>query len=81
MSPAGELAMFLAIGSGAVGLLFGPIGAAVARRIAGRTDPHEAQAEIEQMSERMTMEVDELRSRLAEAGRIRGEGSLARLDR
>ena len=66
MSPAGELAMFLAIGAGAVGFLFGPIGAALARRIEGRPDPREAHAEIEQIGERMTTEVDELRSRLAE---------------
>ena len=66
MSPAGELAMFLAIGAAAVGFLFCPIGAALARRIAGRADPREAHAEIEQVSERMTTEVDELRSRLAE---------------
>jgi hypothetical protein len=66
MSPPGELAMFLAIGAAAVGLLFGPIGSALARRLGGRTEPGEAQAEIEQLSERMTAEVDDLRSRLAE---------------
>ena len=66
MSPPGELAMFLALGATAIGLLFGPIGSALARRLAGRPDPDEAHAEIEQMGERMTAEVDHLRSRLAE---------------
>ena len=36
MSGAGELAMFLAIGASAVALLFGPIGSALGRRLAGR---------------------------------------------
>ncbi len=59
--------MFLAIGAAAVGLLFGPIGAAVARRIGGRSEPADAVAEIEEMRARMTAEVDDLRNRLAEA--------------
>jgi hypothetical protein len=65
MSPPGELAMFLAIGAAALGVLFGPVGSALARRLGGRGDPapHE---EVEHMSERMTAEVDHLRSRLAE---------------
>lgn len=66
MSPPGELAMFLALGAAAIGILFGPIGSALARRLGGRSDPGETHAEIEQMSERMTAEVDDLRSRLAE---------------
>jgi len=66
MSGAGELAMFLAIGAAAVGLLFGPIGSALARRLGGRPDPGDAHAEIEEMSARVTAEVDDLRSRLAE---------------
>ena len=66
MSPPGEIAMFLAIGAAAVGLLFGPIGAALARRLAGRGEPGEAHAEIEQMGERITAEVGELQTRLAE---------------
>jgi predicted trehalose synthase len=67
ISPPGELAMFLAIGAAALGTLFGPIGTALARRIAGRA-PRDmaAQAEIERMDERITSEVDELRGRLAE---------------
>ena len=36
MSGAGELAMFLAIGASAVALLFGPVGSALGRRLAGR---------------------------------------------
>jgi hypothetical protein len=66
MSGAGELAMFLAIGAAAVALLFGPIGSALARRLGGRPDPGDAHAEIEEMSARVTAEVDDLRSRLAE---------------
>jgi hypothetical protein len=66
MSGAGELAMFLAIGAAAVGLLFGPIGSALARRLGGRPDPGDAHVEIEEMSARVTAEVDDLRSRLAE---------------
>jgi hypothetical protein len=66
MSPPGELAMFLAIGAAALGLCFGPIGAALARRLGGRPRESEAHAKIEQVSERVTAEVDELRGRLAE---------------
>ena len=66
MSGAGELAMFLAIGAAAVALLFGPIGSALARRLAGRSEPGEAQAEIEDMRARVTEEVDDLKNRLAE---------------
>jgi hypothetical protein len=66
MTGAGELAMFLALGATAVGLLFGPIGSAVARRIGGRADPSDAHAEIEEIGARMTVEVDDLRHRLAE---------------
>jgi hypothetical protein len=66
MSGAGELAMFLAIGAAAVGLLFGPIGSALARRIGGRAEPDDAHAEIEEMVTRTTAEMDDLRSRLAE---------------
>jgi hypothetical protein len=66
VSGAGELAMFLAIGAGAVGLLLGPIGAAIARRLGGRPDPGDAQAEIEEVRTRLGGEVDELRNRLAE---------------
>ena len=39
---------------------------ALARRLGGRSDPGEAHGELEQVSERMTAEVDDLRSRLAE---------------
>jgi hypothetical protein len=66
MSGAGELAMFLAIGAAAVAMLFGPIGSALARRIGGRPEPGEARAEIEEMRTRVTAEVDDLQSRLAE---------------
>jgi hypothetical protein len=66
MTGAGELAMFLAIGAAAVAMLFGPIGSALARRIGGRPEPGDAHAEIEEMGARVTAEVDDLRSRLAE---------------
>lgn len=65
MTGAGELAMFLALGAAAVGLLFGPIGAALARRIGGRADP-DVHAEIDAVRDGMTAEVDQLRSRLTE---------------
>jgi hypothetical protein len=58
--------MFLAIGAAAVALLFGPIGSAVARRIAGRSEPGDSSAEIEDMRARMSGEVDDLRNRLGE---------------
>ena len=65
MTGAGELAMFLAMGAAAVGISFGPIGAALARRIGGRPEPGDARAEIEIPSQ-VTAEVDDLKSRLAE---------------
>jgi hypothetical protein len=58
--------MFLAIGAAAVGLLFGPIGSALARRLGGRPEADDTHAEIEEMGARMTVEVDDLRNRLAE---------------
>lgn len=58
--------MFLAIGAAAVGMLFGPIGSALARRLGGRPEPGDAHAEIEEMRARVTVEVDDLRNRLAE---------------
>jgi hypothetical protein len=42
LSDPGELALFLALGSGFIGVLFGPIGQAIGRRIAGgkeKSDP------------------------------------------
>lgn len=66
MSGAGELAMFLAIGAAAVGLFLGPIGSAIARRIAGRHQALDASPEIEEIDGRVTTEVDDLRRRLAE---------------
>jgi hypothetical protein len=66
MTPPGELAMFLAIGAAAVGVLFGPIGSALARHLVGRSEPGDAHVEIEEMRARVTDEVDDLRNRLAE---------------
>jgi hypothetical protein len=54
------------MGAAAVGFLFGPSGAARARGLAGRAAPGEAHADVERMGERMTAEVSELHSRLAE---------------
>lgn len=65
MSPPGELAMFLAIGAAALGLFFGPIGMALGRRLSGRAYTH-AQAEVEEMGAQATVEMDDLRRRLAE---------------
>ena len=66
MTPPGELAMFLAIGAAAVGLLFGPIGSALARRLAGRPEPGDATAEIDEIRAQVRDEGDDLRNRLAE---------------
>jgi hypothetical protein len=66
MTAPGELAMFLAIGAAAVGVLFGPIGSALGRRLVGRPEPGDAHAEIEEVRARVTDEVDDLRNRLAE---------------
>lgn len=66
MTGAGELAMFLAIGAAAVGLLFGPIGLALGRRLGGRPDPGDSSAQIEEIREQVTAEVDDLRHRLVE---------------
>jgi hypothetical protein len=65
MSPPGELAMFLAVGLIGYSLLFGPIGSAIARRLAG-SKRKDTPDEIEQVNERVAIEVDELRGRLAE---------------
>ncbi|HJR17213.1 MAG TPA: hypothetical protein VJ808_10200 [Gemmatimonadales bacterium] len=66
MSGAGELAMFLALGAAAVGLLFGPIGSAIGRRLGGRGDPGDTSGQIEEVREQVTAEVDDLRKRLVE---------------
>jgi hypothetical protein len=66
MSPPGEIAMFLAIGAAAVALFFGPIGSALAQRLSGRRGTINSQGEIEDISGRITAEVDDLRHRLAE---------------
>ena len=66
MTGAGELAMFLALGFAALGVTFGPIGAALGRRIGGRPEPGDAHAEIEEIGSRVTAEVDDLRNRLGE---------------
>jgi hypothetical protein len=66
MTGAGELAMFLAIGAAAVGLLFGPIGSAVARRLEGKAAADPAiQAEVEQLHASIG-QLDAIQARLAE---------------
>ncbi len=66
MSPPGEIAMFLAIGAAAVGLLFGPIGSALAHRLVGRRGIPDHHGEIEELGARVTAEMDDVRHRLAE---------------
>ena len=66
MTAPGELALFLAIGAAAVGLLFGPIGSALARRLAGRPEPADVSHEIDEVRAQVREEADDLRSRLAE---------------
>jgi hypothetical protein len=58
--------MFLAAGAVGVSLLFGPIGSAIARRLAGRPDADDTHQRIEEIGASVTAEVEELRSRLAE---------------
>ena len=66
MSGAGELAMFVAIGASAVALLFGPVGSALGRRLAGRHESDDSSAQVEEMRAQVTAEVDDLRNRLVE---------------
>jgi hypothetical protein len=58
--------MFFAAGAAALGFFFGPLASALARRISGRQDSEDADAEIEEMRTLVTAEVDDLRNRLAE---------------
>jgi hypothetical protein len=57
--------MFLAIGAAALGLFFGPIGMAIGRRLSGRAHI-QADAELEEIGTQVTVEMDDLRRRLAE---------------
>jgi hypothetical protein len=66
MSVEGEIAMFLAIGAAALGLLFGPIGSALARRLGGRPEAAGTPTEVEEWGARVTAEMSDLRHRLAE---------------
>jgi hypothetical protein len=66
VSPPGELAMFLAIGAAALGLFFGPVGSALARRLGGGSRTDDTHVAIEGLGERVTEELDDLRNRLAE---------------
>lgn len=65
MSPPGELAFFLAIGAIGLGFTFGPIGAAIARRIAGSARSDKG-GEMTGLNAQVTAELDDLRGRLAE---------------
>ena len=65
MSEMGEFAMFLAVGFTSLGLLFGPIGIAIGRRLSGKASAAPSQAELDELHRR----VDALESgqhRLAE---------------
>lgn len=65
MTEMGEFAMFLAVGFTSLGLLFGPIGTAIGRRLSGRSSGAPSQAELDELYRR----VDALESgqhRLAE---------------
>jgi hypothetical protein len=66
MSPPGELAFFLAIGAIGLGFTFGPIGAAIARRIAGSARSNQGRADVASLGPQVTAELDDLRGRLAE---------------
>lgn len=57
MSDSGEFAMFLAVAAAAVGLLFGPVGAALADRLRGRRDA-ETRAALDALATRLA-EVEE----------------------
>jgi hypothetical protein len=57
--------MFLAIGAAALGLLFGPVGMALGRRLSGRAHT-DADAELEEMGTQVTAGMDDLRRRSAE---------------
>lgn len=75
MTELGEFAMFLAVGFTALGLFFGPIGTAVGRRIAGRTDPKggagldEIRGRLDELEQRQA-QYAELEERLDFAERV-----------
>ena len=56
MSELGEFAMFLAVGLASIGVFFGPVSGALARRISGRAA----------VGPDLQPELDELRARVAE---------------
>ena len=53
MSELGEFAMFLAVGFTSLGLLFGPIGTALGRRLSGRSGPLADPARLEELQARL----------------------------
>ena len=54
MSDAGQVAMFLALGATALGIFFGPLGSALARRLGGGGDPEpELSAELDDLRDRV----------------------------
>ena len=53
MTELGEFAMFLAVGFTSLGLLFGPIGTAVGKRISARRDPAPGAQELEELHARV----------------------------
>lgn len=64
MTGAGEVAFFLAAGAAAVGVLFGPLGSALARRLGGVAEP-EAVAELDELRGRV-QRLEAHQDRLAE---------------
>jgi hypothetical protein len=53
MSELGEFAMFLAVGFTSLGLLFGPVGTAIGRRLGGRAGAPPARGELEELQARV----------------------------
>ena len=75
MTEAGQFAMFMAVGAGAIAIFFGPIGRAVGRRIegqkriAGDSEMQELRARVEQL-EAEQGRMAELEERLDFAERV-----------
>jgi hypothetical protein len=66
MSDAGEFAMFLAVGLASLGVFFGPVAGAVARRISGRSAPGpDLQPELDDLRARVS-ELEQAQARVEE---------------
>ena len=53
MTEMGEFAMYLAVGFTSLGLLFGPIGTAIGRRLSGRRSDAPSQGALDEVHRRM----------------------------